>query len=521
MVIINYNITNNNMRYTMNIYEFAENKTLDKLNEDFTHKFKKAYKKLNCTGKNSLLKYLPTMYKKWYYSTYIEDTVLTPELISEFSYKEKGIYSVIRINSVKKLSEPEFITLKYSIDNHPICNDFKALLDLFESGVVVDENMEISFEDIKRINSVINCDPHYISYLIMLAIDTGCIEKMSSVGVDKYCTTPKTYMYTKITNKLLLEALFDSALNIASDFLNSTYPITQKEVSKDKIYSWLKKDRQVDDIFKEAYTDIPLDMDLVIDNMDEFEIALTADMYTKGILIDKWFLTPFSSYFRFIDTFYFYEYSINEEIQYILRSIKAWEETGEIDIIDAGIYSPCTSYKISKIGADFFKLKYEENIPPVFSSLNTNEILKGILDPESSERQKVESLSLPSFYVHTLKVFIDGKEFFNIQIPESCSLDNIHKFIINIFKETAPICKSYRFYKLPESPFTEYAPAFIKKRGPHTHDHTITDVIDKGEICYYEVIFLDETNDSKALFEIQLDSTDINNINVKYPVINF
>ena len=119
----------------------------------------------------------------------------------------------------------------------------------------------------------------------------------------------------------------------------------------------------------------------------------------------------------------------------------------------------------------------------------------------------------PDLTIYTLKVMDNkSKRSFSIKVREDMTLDVLNANIANAFKTSFIICQSYRFYKLPKSPFTEYTPSFMGLRGPHTEDTMIKDVLDLGEEFYYEIVKLnkDEELDSE-IFTVKLDDIQANN----------
>lgn len=505
----------------MTNYELAENKIMDRLNDSFHYKFEDMYKNLRIQGKSCILKYIPSLFRRWYYSALIEDTVITPASVTEYGSNEKKVYPVVRTGSISRIGKFDFINLKYSLENHPICMDFRALIERFSRGVSLNERMQMEFDDVRKINSVINCDPDYITYLIMLGIDMGYIEKMPSVGVEMYCTTDKIAELENTENRELLTQLFEGALKISSSYLSDSFLDEKYNITSDMIKKWLVKGSPVDKIFEEAYGEFSIDVSMAMEfeDMDKMEMALTANTYLRGLLLDKWFLTPFSSYFRFIDTTYMYEFSYYDEIMYLINAEKTYEILGEDEIIDAALYAPCTLYKTSELGAEFFNIEYNDAKPFVFKNMNIEDILKGVIDGNNVEKRKILEVYEPQFNVYNLKISFAENEniWYKVQIKEDMPLNELHTFIAGLFNEYVMLCKSYRFYKLPESPFTEYTPLFMRMRGPHTEDYTLGAILDVGEACYYELVIPREENHVTYKVIIELENISVNEAGIQYP----
>ena len=72
-------------------YKIVENDIMEKLNSYFMTEFRFLYEDINITGKNVIIKYISSFFRKWYYSTFIEDTVITPSYIAKYASKEDNI----------------------------------------------------------------------------------------------------------------------------------------------------------------------------------------------------------------------------------------------------------------------------------------------------------------------------------------------------------------------------------------------------------------------------------------------
>ncbi len=507
----------------MTNYQFGESEITDRLNGNFYYKFTDMYKSLKIQGKNCILKYIPALFRRWYYSALIEDTLITPAFITEYGSNEKNLYPVVRINSVNRIGKFDFINLKYSVDNHPLCIDFRALIERFRSGVALNDRMQMDFEDVKAINKVINCDADYITYLIMLGIDMEYIEKMPSVGVEMYCTTDKIIELENINNRELLKRLFECALKISSTYLSDAFLDEQYNVTVDMIKKWLVSGGTVDRIFEEAYGEFSIDVStaMAFEDMDKMEMALTANTYMRGLLLDKWFLTPFSGYFRFIDTAYMYEFSYYDEIMYLANAEMTFEILDEEEIIDAALYAPCTLFKTSRLGAEFFNVDYNNEKPFLFKKMSVENIMKGVIDGHDEEKRKILEVYEPEFSVYNLKIFFEGSENkqHKVQVKENMPLDEFHNFIAGLTSGYVMICKGYKFYKLPKSPFTEYTPSFMGRRGPHAEDNTVGVIFEGDGVCYYELVVPSEEKYLIYRARIELENIVVNETGIQYPRI--
>lgn len=495
----------------MNEYDIVENRIIDRLIVDFWDEFEFVYDSINVKGKSVIIKYSAAFFRKWYYSTLVEDTVITPSYIAEYGAEAENVYPVFKSNSASRIGSFEIKNIKYSIDNHPICNDFRKVVKAFNKGVVLNDELQMNFADIKKIGKITTFDVEYITYLIMLAIDLGYIEKMPSLGVIMYCTSKNAKKIAEMTNRNLLTELVNAGLKLSASYLSDDFLGEEYSVTADMVKDWIIKPKPVDKLFESAYGEIALEISesTFIEDMDEMERVIVAKAYARGVILDRWFLTPFSYYFRFINTTYMYEFSYYDEMMFLIKAAETVKETGDNTIIDTAIYAPCTMYRTSKLAREYFELPVNNNVPYLFKNMGVEEIIEGALDYDNDNRAKILNAYEPEYNIYTLKV-TDEKNSnikFKLTVKEDMTLDVLNTNMVDIFKTPVLICQSYRYYKLPESPFTEYTPSFLGLRGPHTENTTVKELLELGESCYYEIIKLNDNDEIEGrVFKVQLES---------------
>lgn len=478
---------------------FVKNAVIDKLCGKFLTEYEKEYNNINADGKECLIKHITAFFRRWYYSTLVENTDISPALIAEFGSNEKSIYPVINCSSHNDFKYISINNMRFGLDQHPLCIDYRILIEFFKNGVALNDRLEMDFEDIKKLEGVSSFDSDYITYVTMLGIDMGYIEKMPSVGVDIYCSSKKSQKIYDMGNEELLRALFEKAVDIASSYLSDEFMGESHFVPDGIIMSWIATTPTVDEIFTDAYGEFSIEISegTSVEEMNEMQKALTAKAYTRGINLDKWFLTPFSYYFRLIEPIYMYEFSYTDEMLFLINAVKTNETINDETVIDSALYAPCTKYKLSKLGKEFFGAVYDDNPPYLFENMNIDEIIDSATAATDDGKIRILDLYEPEYNVCTIRLSLKNEEnlWIDIQLKESTTLDDLHMYIMNLFRSQVIICQGYRFYKLPESPFTEYTPPFMDTRGPHTNDNTISSVLEIGENFFYDLFTLDAFND--------------------------
>lgn len=496
-------------------YKILENDIMKKLNLYFMTEFKFLYEDINIKGKSVIIKYISSFFRKWYYSTLFEDTVITPCYIAEYGSNVDNVYPVLKCKSISRIVNYDINCIQYSLDNHPICVDFRNVVKYFSKGVYLNEELQMDFADIKKIGDITSYDSEYISYLVMLAMDLNFVEKMPSLGVTMYCASKKANNLNNIDNRELLDQLVNGAFKIASTYLSDDFLGEKYIVSTEMVKDWIKNPIPVDKIFENTYGELAIEMSdlFLVEDIDEMERHIMAKAYARGVIIDKWLLTPFSYYFKFVDLTYMFEYSFYDEMMFLINASIVANETGDESAFETALYSPCTLFKTSKLGKQYFDLPIDETVPELFKKMSADDIFDGIVYGLDDVKEKIMKIYEPDLTMYTLKVMDNkSKRSFSIKVREDMTLDVLNANIANAFKTSFIICQSYRFYKLPKSPFTEYTPSFMGLRGPHTEDTMIKDVLDLGEEFYYEIVKLnkDEELDSEV-FTVKLDDIQANN----------
>ncbi len=510
----------------MKKYDTSENTVADRLTACFTSGFENAYRELKGAGKGMIMEYISQMFKKWYYSALIEDTVLTPACVSEYCGEGESVYPVLRTGSSQRLGRLETENIVYSIDNHPICSDIRLIVKAFEGGMLLDDDLYMSPEDIKKLKDISMSDKSYILYLVMLATDMGFIEKMPSVGVNMFCTAEDADELDEIYDDDLLYLLFLKAADIASSFLSDDFLGEDFYVSHENIIEWVENPEPVDKIFEKAYGDISLELSdaFAIEDMSDVEKEITAKAYARGVFFDKWFLTPFCYYFRFIDMTYMYEFSFMDELTYFYNACAINKEFDDESIIDSAVYSPCTLYKLSRLGAEFFETEYNESVPYIFKNMDTEEILRAVIDRDIDAVNKIIELYEPDYDVFCLEFTRNGgdsgAESFIIEAKPDTMLSELSSYVIAAIYTPTNMCRSYSFYKLPESPFTRYFPDFMEEKGPKTDEHSLSEFLEEGEEGYFELVMADtDGRDIMYNYTIRLEKTVKNEKGRLYPFI--
>ncbi len=477
-------------------------KNIEKLCAVFFDKFNEIYEKYSKNKKKQIIGYVNCFFRKWYYSTFIENTELTSAFLVEMTgSRDKNLYPVL-------CAEGESFginILEYSLDDHPLVRDMRAIAELSANVVRIGEDFEATSEVLEQLKGNISLwDREYISYLFMLGMEAEIFEKMPSLGVTALRLSDGAGKYLSMNNRELFEWLLDKAINLSAKYLSCFFMGGYCEIEHQDVVKWLSEPMPIDAIFSEYYdggqgfSEIS---DIMNGEKDDASMSFSADSFLLGLNIDKWFLTPFGYYFRLIDPCYLCPYSYYDELEFFLAVQKETEKDG--GYMDSALYAPCTYYRFTAAGALLFGADKESNVGKnyLFDVKAPEEVIDILSSENTEEYARLSELSVPVYDVMTIRVEYteDTDIWLEAELSVNAGLNYVHIYISYLFGTAFSEEQPFRFYKLPESPFTEYKPSFLGGRGPKTEKTTLKELLEIGESCYYET---EIENDIKATYKI-------------------
>lgn len=493
-------------------------KNIEKLCSVFFDNFNDLYGNYNKKNREYILKYINCFFKKWYYSTLIDNTELSPAfLVNKGGGDKKAVYPVLYVNNDK----PDINILEYGIDDHPFLRDIRKAAELTGDVVRLNEDRTVTdriFAQLK--DSISICDKEYMDYIFMIGVEAGIFEQMPSLGVTALKLSENSHKYLSMNNRDMLAYIINAAMNIAAEQLSCYFMGSYCTVKWADIALWLSEPKTVDEIFSKYYyngREIP-DISEVIDDFAQMSRTVYADSFMLGLNIDKWFLTPFGYYLRLIDPCYLCNFSYYDEMEFFMAVHKEVQEHG--GTMDPALYSPCTFYRLTELGAELYDTKdndsFKESV--IFETIEPNEVIDILARGKKEEYEKLYRLSIPKFNV--MKIRIEPEDhtdkWFETEINVKVSLSYVHIYISHLFENELMVGQFFRFYKLPDSPFTQYKPSYLEQRGPKTDTTTMEELLEAGEECYYETELFDGSKVTYKITNLKISRRDQN---IEYPHI--
>ena len=357
-------------------------------------------------------------------------------------FKPNSVAYRIKNSDYKNEKNLNYKKIDYSLESHPITYDFKNILSLGKNSIQFDTiGKLVNISKIELNELLSNTEDSYIYYLLELAMEMKLVTTIPSIGVTTFQSTDNANDVLKMVNRKLLDFMLDGAYELTKNKI-----IVNNVGKKEHIKKWITEFTEVDKVMRflmelengKNYTD------------DEFSMFLLE----MGILFDKYFLTPYGYYFKLINPYYGMPFDMVNEFMFI-DSLA--EDYGEIYLEDYEdiMYSPCTSYSLSKLGREYYeKHSLEKN---QLDDLDIDDVFDIVLNNKVEKYHRLRNKTVEKNETITLKMYDNDN-------PSESLLDKFNKNM-SLAKLSHIICHKYKlmgdlydysFYTLPKTVFSEY-----------------------------------------------------------------
>lgn len=361
--------------------------------------------------------------------------------------------------------------IDYSLESHPITYDFKNILSLGKNSIQFDTiGKLVNISKIELNELLSNTEDSYVFYLLELAMEMKLVTTIPSIGVTTFQSTDNANDVLKMDNRKLLNFMLDGAYELTKNKI-----IVNNVGKKEHIKKWITEFTEVDKVMRflmelengKNYTD------------DEFSMFLLE----MGILFDKYFLTPYGYYFKLINPYYGMPFDMVNEFMFI-DSLA--EDYGEIYLEDYEdiMYSPCTSYSLSKLGREYYeKHSLEKN---QLDDLDIDDVFDIVLNNKVEKYHRLRNKTVEKNETITLKMYDNDN-------PSESLLDKFNKNM-SLAKLSHIICHKYKlmgdlydysFYTLPKTVFSEYRCDY-ENVNYNTVNITLKDIFSRFNKLYLE-----------------------------------
>ena len=462
------------------------------INQMFEDNFLNSYRDLRKKRKTRILTYISSIYRRWYYSTLIRDTYLSPANLLSFitaedaGHKNTVISPIVRLVKNGK-NRIEFRMMEYSVNKHPVINDLKIFLEPCVPDLELSPNdmlMDSHVEDLMGKLSM--WDSFYVEYLLSISIYLGIIKKIPSIYSNRAQVTSEYQKLYNLPDNEIFGLIVKATVNSAVSFINEMIPLPEAYFTSSTIYDLLKHPVIVDDIFQHVYNILGIkisdiysyEADVYDDPFfDDLNNAIISSTFLLGLLLDKCFLTPFGYYLQLIRPLYTLPYEFPSEIAYLAESLE------EDERLVTALYASSSFYQLTALGAEFFNIERPDSFKPE-SEIPFERMPEIVNGNTEYAREQREALKVnfniaeeSSLLIYNIKVRLadDRSLWKNIEIPGNITLYNLFSEICYQFSLDPDA--EYSFFKdITENPFTEYSSVRRSKRSKSNADIALDDL---------------------------------------------
>jgi len=453
-----------------------------------------AYRESNPRKRRSTLPYLQAIYRRWYYSTIVENAPLSPanifEAICHHYNQPAATYPVAIQRGKTKLTGINMEVIEYSLDNHPIVKDLALAIEYCSPHIDLAENdVFVPAQALELGEKLSLHDPHYAAFLLEISLRMKLLVKVPSVGVSRFRPASNTTEILKTTPKKdIFRDIVEITIAVAAKGLQNLVMLPEALFSPAFIRSLLTNPMETDDIFTRIYEVLGYDledledlvgitMDLGSDELDSMDVDLLAGTFMTGVFLDKFFFTPFGHFMKLIRPLYVIPFEFEGEIaDYV--DVSDDPEEGII-----AFFAPCSNYTLTDLGLEYFQVaKTEENyldvtkVVPFDQMKDTVFSSKEALDVFVQVARHLGPLRLQDgplpeeIYTFRVRMERDKSIWVHLQMPEDATLQHMYTEITEYMELKDN--DDYTFYHdSKENRFAEYAsPKRAKRSGKKAMD---------------------------------------------------
>lgn len=317
---------------------FNDQKSMKEAVQSFINLFMDIYNDEGKAEKELLSKCVQQMFKKYYYSALIPESVFTPASIVNTLFqrkfgKEFSVLPTIKIKfSGKKIKEITQDISCFTENNHPMVKDMVYLLKTAGSGLLMDTSGIIAEKEYSKFkNHILIFDRHYLNILCLAAIEAGYLEITHTAQSIVGKATKKAEDYLNMDDKLKLKDLINTVIKLCSKYLTQSFPMLKKEFTYEAIYNMLKKPREASKILTGIYEKFGFEMDILSEifettfysnlEPDSKDFEMLLKVFEFQSCFDMYFLTPLGYYLQLIQPIYPEPYYMYGEVDTLLSYI--------------------------------------------------------------------------------------------------------------------------------------------------------------------------------------------------------
>lgn len=493
---------------------------IEKLLEIYESSHKTAYIKGTVKTKNVLIQHNNALFFRWYYSTLVKGTLLSPSnlihrICSEPDSAQKCIAPTVSLSTVT--GEPyniSFSTLSYTINDHPVVKDFRIFLNNLSPsiGLTKDGTFAPAVQN-ALLNDLTYKDPMYLEYLNAIAGSLDLIKKAPGVHVNRICPSAHCEQYLLSSNREILDSIVSTTIKICTDQVKNLIPGYVMPLEESFILDLLKSPMTTKDILTKVYSFLMDSFQALLARGIEFEISspqfdapqkssdlslhelyqmFSSGSYMLNAMFVKYFFTPFGNYLNFISPFFGATFAFKD-----YQNLFNAEEYSETMLSH---FMPCSHYGLTLLGKEYFDidLSPSEN-NELLASIPVSELFEVLPAINGKSRGALNSLiskyagaASSKAYRLKIKPVADEQLWKTIEVSDNFTLEQMHYCICDEFYLDPSAAYSFNTDK-NLNPFTKYTPSYEAPRFKKTNTTKMRDLPLKEKDALYYTLESDST----------------------------
>ncbi|HCT65372.1 MAG TPA: hypothetical protein DIC60_08960 [Lachnospiraceae bacterium] len=413
------------------------------LTKYFTHGFDEILSTFTKTEKGKMLSLSPVFFKKWYYSTFFENTVLSPaNILNSYLGKNKNEVSYITYKTVASARGVKKYSYSLSLDSvecHSFIKNLITFTDYCFPVATFDEGgmfpLKVPDDLAKQFT---NTDGFYFEYLVLIAQRMNLITPMPSINTCKYQkNVEQCNSFFIQSNVQILTLLTDEVFEIFNEKFTEMLQVPYHIVDTSIMKSFLKESITTDDIYNKVYSSLGFNFDNMlkmaeIPSLSPENEVLMSSAYVMGTVLDKWFFSPLGDYLKLITPLYCLPYDFMDETDFVRPILLT-----NCDV-SADVFSPCNYFSLTPIGEEILECEnsntWFQNISQDFTEEQIHVLLSSTIH--------INRINITDYMIqknnreiYTIKVsYVDSPTLWKtIQVPVEYTLSKLYELIATYF----------------------------------------------------------------------------------------
>lgn len=519
------------------------------LHNNFEESFMNAYRDASVKKRRKALPYLQAIHRRWYYATLVEHTPFSPAnlmgCIGKYFNVAPDTYPVATLKTPSKVTGIDYHVLSYTSQKHPAVQDLRTVIDFCTPHIDLHEAGSFHDEQALEVAELLSItDPHYASFMLEISLVMKLLSKMPSLYVQRMQPSKKSGEILARADSEVLMDIIDAAISVAASGMRMSIPMPEAIFTDAFVRSLLTTPMETDDIFARVFNILGYDIEDLLDIgsmpiSDEMspehlglDMELLSGTFVMGIVLDRFFFTPFGHFLRIIRPMYALPFAFTEEV---VDYVNVADDPEEAFV---AFFAPCSSYTLTELGLEVLKTTPTENNYFDAGELKFENMKDTIFIDDYTFATFVEmARQLSSFalsngmpaavYTFRVRLESDNSMWLHLQVPDNFSLAELYDEIAQHFDLKNNGDFSF-FHDKIENRFAEYPStkraAKSKNPKPQAEECILSDLdfehMSQLILAAYNQTFLDANSPPTVRFHLERLNEKPPDFSEEYPMVS-